>query len=146
MLKHCQYKFKKVWFYLQCFQFLLIAGSYTWQPPHYIVDHVLYNIILINLWLSIMKQNFSLQATTHASLLAGTRLQLLFTSLTVSKDIWKSLLLHHFDQKRNKTFNRKTEDVAHTSLRVIIPIVHFKTIYKAAMMAISYNWDDSIKN
>ena len=31
-----------------------------------------------------MKQNYSLQATTHANLPAGTRLQLLFTSLTVS--------------------------------------------------------------
>ena len=35
--------------------------------------------------------------------------------------------LHLFDQKRTRTFNRKTEDVAHTSLCVIIiPIGHLK--------------------
>ena len=35
---------------------------------------------------------------------------------------------HLFDQKRTRTFNRKTEDVAHTSLCVIniIPIGHLK--------------------
>ena len=133
-----RYKFKKVvWFHicntsLKKFDFICNASNFSslqavthGSPPHYTVDHVLYHIILINLWLSIMKQNYSLQATTHANLLAGTRLQLLFTSLTVSNDIWKSLLLHHFEQKRTRTFNRKTEDVAHTQC-VIIPNVNLK--------------------
>ena len=137
---HCQhvsnpttrrYKFKKVVLFHICntslkkFDFICNASNFSPlqavthdSPPHYTVDHVLYHIILINLWLSIMKQNYSLQATTHANLLAGTRLQLLSTSLTVSINIWKSFLLHHFDQKRQRTSHRWTADVAQTSLCV----------------------------
>ena len=123
------YKFKKVWFYLQCFQFLLTSGSYTWQPPSQysrscITSYNIDKFMIIYNETKLFKFP-PLQATTHANLLAGTRLQLLFTSLTVSNDIWKSLLLHHFEQKRTRTFNRKkTEDVAHTSLCVLFPIVN----------------------